>query len=568
MYMAIALIVLTAFCGLAVDATVLFLIRAKLSAAVDAAALAGARSVNLGTTQAAAQSAALGAAQSFFVADYPSGYLGSTPINMSTQYTATFTQSASTGLITVAITANVEAPVYFMRILGFTQMPVSAAGTATRRALVMMLALDVSSSMGNGAGSSCEAMIAAAQNFVTMFSPYDEIGLITFNLTATLNDAPTTSHGVGSALYNDIGAISCGSNTNTIAALETAYAEIKAAGLPLALNTIVLFTDGSPNAVTANFPARASVDTRWGPAMAAPAPPAQPGGYSCVDTGANGQNPNPPNTDNNEEPCQNMPVVCTNASATIFGSIAQWGDQNSYGASTYGPANPTNTLSASIPASCNDTGGLPSTNIRQFVAYIPNSDYWGNNLQHGVPVTAASPAAAAEVLSGWDTRENWLFQVNQDCNPPGTCKNTGAVWLPTYSGTGSGSNFFSAGPYKGYLRPDQPNTIVAASMNGAMSAAYNIRSDSTYNPVIDTIYLTGNSYDSVDHEFLAIMANVQQITALPYDSTYSSTGDPALYANPAYQSGQQMGEYLVTSDKNQLTTLFAQLASQVLRLSQ
>ena len=36
MYLAIALVVLTAFCGLAVDATVLFLVDAKLSAAVDA----------------------------------------------------------------------------------------------------------------------------------------------------------------------------------------------------------------------------------------------------------------------------------------------------------------------------------------------------------------------------------------------------------------------------------------------------------------------------------------------------------------------------------------------------
>jgi hypothetical protein len=40
-----------------------------------------------------------------------------------------------------------------------------------------------------------------------------------------------------------------------------------------------------------------------------------------------------------------------------------------------------------------------------------------------------------------------------------------------------------------------------------------------------------------------------------------------LYANPAYQSGQQIGQYLVTADKNQLAALFQQLASEVLRLS-
>jgi hypothetical protein len=40
-----------------------------------------------------------------------------------------------------------------------------------------------------------------------------------------------------------------------------------------------------------------------------------------------------------------------------------------------------------------------------------------------------------------------------------------------------------------------------------------------------------------------------------------------LYANPAYQAGQETGKYLVTADKNALTGLFAQLASEVLRLS-
>jgi hypothetical protein len=104
-------------------------------------------------------------------------------------------------------------------------------------------------------------------------------------------------------------------------------------------------------------------------------------------------------------------------------------------------------------------------------------------------------------------------------------------------------------------------------MNGTMSEAYTIRSDTTYHPVIHTIYLTGNGTDSVDHEFLAVVANAPSIIALPYDSTYNSANDPVLYANPAYQTTQETGKYLVTSDKNALSGLFAQLASEVLRLS-
>lgn len=150
-------------------------------------------------------------------------------------------------------------------------------------------------------------------------------------------------------------------------------------------------------------------------------------------------------------------------------------------------------------------------------------------------------------------------------------KNTGGLWS-SFSSTGSGSNFFPTGnPNSGFFRPDQPNSIVAATMNATMAEAYRIRSDAAtttkYHTVINTIYLTGNGSDSVDREFLPIVANAQGIQALPYDSTYNSANNPILYANPAYQADQEQGLYLVTADKNQLAGLFQKLASQVLRLS-
>ncbi|MGD0616625.1 MAG: VWA domain-containing protein [Bryobacteraceae bacterium] len=613
MYSAIALIVLTVFCGLAVDATVLFLCRAKLSAAVDASVLAGARSVNLADSVATAQSQAFTAAESFFSANFPSGYMGSQPFTMpaigssspngNSNYTVTFNWNATTGIITVTASASVQAPVYFMRILGFGNMTVGAYGSSQRRGLVMMLVLDISASMGNGAGSSCEAMVAAAQSFVNSFSPTDYIGLVTFSYTAFLKDAPTTNH---AQVYADIGAITCGDNTNTISALEMAYKQIVATAQPLALNTIVLFTDGSPNGVTANFPARTIADTRYGPAMNAPdtdtgnngpAPPAGDGTNCNSDVG--GQDVN---GSWNHKPCANMPAICTVATDTLFGTITQTSNQNSTGGDTNGIYQPANYGSftatdadnaISLPNSCNYVApkgsGYNSVTVatelanvsnvmRQYVAYIPNVDFYGNNLQHGVPVTTA--VAGSEILGGWDTRENWLFQVVNTCNPAGSgnCKNTGAVWLPTYAATGSGSsagqdpypNFFPTGTaYAGFLRPDQPNSIVAASMNGAMSEALRIRSDTTYNPVINCIYLTGNGSDSVDHEFLPIIANVSQITALPYDLSYAAPpNDPVLYNNPAYQANQQSGKYLVTSDKTTLGALFAQLASELLHLNQ
>ena len=61
---------------------------------------------------------------------------------------------------------------------------------------------------------------------------------------------------------------------------------------------------------------------------------------------------------------------------------------------------------------------------------------------------------------------------------------------------------------------------------------------------------------------LPIVANYPNIPALPYDPVSYTP-----YANPAFQTSQETGQYYVTADRNQLTSLFAQLASEVLRLS-
>src|SRR5258708_5397382 len=152
-------------------------------------------------------------------------------------------------------------------------------------------------------------MKAAAQNFITLFSPFDQIGLVTFDITAHLMNPPNDPR---AALAANINAINCGSNTNTISALEEAYQQIKSVGKPLALNTIVLFTDGSPNGITANFPARAAVDSRYGPSLnspdgsrgaTGPAPPAQTSPNSCDDVSPSSYGTN------NHATCVNMPVA-------------------------------------------------------------------------------------------------------------------------------------------------------------------------------------------------------------------------------------------------------------------
>src|SRR5580704_13504129 len=61
--------------GLAVDVGTIYLIKARLSAATDAAALAAGRSVNLALNIGQAQTNAVASANQFFAANFPNGYL-------------------------------------------------------------------------------------------------------------------------------------------------------------------------------------------------------------------------------------------------------------------------------------------------------------------------------------------------------------------------------------------------------------------------------------------------------------------------------------------------------------
>ena len=615
---AIMLIATVGFVGLAVDVGTMYMIKSRLSAAVDAAAYAAGRSINLTNTVAAAQAAAYNTAVAFLNANFPSGYLGSTATPTIDQDDGTKGASGNPvlvqekdgsgepdGILNSSITAHVTAPTYFMNVFGIHSLTVTASGTASRRGLVMMLVLDKSSSMNTAtAPTACQNMVTASQNFIKQFSPYDQIGLVTFDYTAHLMDQLTTSY-LGN-LNTDIGNITCGNNTNTTAALELAYQEIKRVNLPLAENVIVLFTDGSPNGVTAKFPLRINVDSRWGPAAGSPTPPGQnpaPDGstshYGQPNSCTAGNN-NPYFSDGPSQMngvCVNEPVGCS-AGGTATGTIAQWSNQMPWGGPVdgfwvgidYGPHVGTNphytgdTLSA-LPAGCPNGG-----NIKQTIAYIPDTDIWGNNT-HGV--VATGPGASVGTTgpaNGLVTRDNWLFILPRS-NAGGTdywtctsdphvtpnCKSIGDLWSNHNAAIwGSGSNYFTAGPYATpqatlgatdatdnfVLRPDQPNTIVAASMNTAMAEAYKIRSNATLHIKIHTIYLTGNGWDEVDREFLPIISNTANITALPYDpSGYTP------YTNPAFQSGQEQGLYLTTADSTQLATLFNQLASEVLRIS-
>ncbi len=281
--------------GLAVDGGLAFVVRARLSAAADSAALAAGRGINLAGTVAQAQAQATAQATAFFNANFPSGYLNTSTVPSTRIITPTFTVNTDsggnqTGVMTISMFVQVQAPTYFMRWLGVPSLTINDTGTATRKNLVLELVLDKSASMGtrdtpvgtqpasiNASSSSCEAMVYSTIQFLKYFSPYDTLGEISFDATV-FDDNNAGNDGSyaasqnywesgASGMANSISYIQCGSNTNTTAGLYKAYQDIKAVNQKLAQNVIVLFTDGVPNGVNAVFPVRTKVDSRMSPAQ-------------------------------------------------------------------------------------------------------------------------------------------------------------------------------------------------------------------------------------------------------------------------------------------------------------
>lgn len=119
--------------GLAIDTSVAYNVRSQLAAAVDAAALAGARafaSPNRDTD-----------IENFFAANFQAGYMGATlqPLEIASDNEAR----------TVTVTGRATIPTYFMGLFGrdFTNISATAEATLSSRDVEVALVLDVTGSM-------------------------------------------------------------------------------------------------------------------------------------------------------------------------------------------------------------------------------------------------------------------------------------------------------------------------------------------------------------------------------------------------------------------------------------
>jgi len=129
--------------GLGIDVGTLYLVKSKLAAAADAAALAGTRALSQGATEADQEASATSAAQAFFAGNYPTGYWNTN----GAAATAAIDSTSAPNYRSVTVNATVQAPLYFLRVLNQQYSTINVISRAGRRDVLMMLVLDRSSSM-------------------------------------------------------------------------------------------------------------------------------------------------------------------------------------------------------------------------------------------------------------------------------------------------------------------------------------------------------------------------------------------------------------------------------------
>jgi Flp pilus assembly protein TadG len=243
---AMVFLVLLPAIGLTVDAGVLYLVQSRLSAASDAASLAGARALARGIDDAAQRTNAEATGDTYFYANFPSGYFGTTNLHV---HNVAATDAAATRSITS--TSSVQVPFLFMRALGLGHITLTATAKATRRDVNIMIVMDRSGSLATS--GACVPLKAAAVNFVAKFAEgRDNVGLVTF-ATSSRVDVPLTMS-FKTSVTSTLNSVTCTGATNSSQALWEAYVELAGMAQAGALNVIVFFTDGRPTAVTENFP--------------------------------------------------------------------------------------------------------------------------------------------------------------------------------------------------------------------------------------------------------------------------------------------------------------------------
>ena len=209
--------------GLSIDVGIMYVVKTKLSAATDAAAIAGARTLNRGVDFNAQKDNAITTANNYFRANFPDGYL----LTSNSSITTTVAASGLNSRI-VTSTATATVPVYFLRFLknGPPSVIVNAAAMATRRDSNVMLVIDRSGSLAAASPEACGPMKTAAAGFVDKFAEQtDFVGLVTFASSSYYMDFPiaTSFKTSDPSLPSIINSIVCTGGTSSAMGLWNGY---------------------------------------------------------------------------------------------------------------------------------------------------------------------------------------------------------------------------------------------------------------------------------------------------------------------------------------------------------
>ena len=245
-YIGIAMFALVGFTGLAVDLGRGYVIKANLSKAVDAAALAAARGIGEG------ESAARALANNIFNVNFPNGYLGVTSVQNPPQIAFS---DASDQSSVITVSSRAVMPTTFMQIAGFAELGIAAQSQATRRLVDLSFVVDHSNSLA----SDFDQVKAAAEQFVSYFdADKDRVALMMFATNTIVMD-PINTGGRGfnkSSLLNHISGSSTGIvSTATAEGLYAGWDQLRSvpSSSQAPLRVIVLFTDGAPNTFSGQF---------------------------------------------------------------------------------------------------------------------------------------------------------------------------------------------------------------------------------------------------------------------------------------------------------------------------
>lgn len=226
---AVSMVVLLGIGGLALDSARGYLTKARLARAVDAAVLAGARSLRLGedvARQRAIDIAVLNGANG-------------------DDLDVIFGVNAE-GEQTVRVDAHLVMPTTLMRVLGVETMDVNSAAIAAVPPVDLVLVLDQSGSLKTA--DAFDDLQDAARLFVDYFDDgFDQLGLVSFNLRAT--ERFSMAGAFSATIKYEIDQMTAFSYTNVGEGLRLAQEQITGPAVrQRSAKVVVFFTDGRPTA--------------------------------------------------------------------------------------------------------------------------------------------------------------------------------------------------------------------------------------------------------------------------------------------------------------------------------